>query len=95
MFGQPLNVISVGTDGKQRHTRNFSDATLQILIVGGNDKNSPLFDSIDDAVICIGSFVITLKAFEPRVFCQLQSHAVLPAKFFQFGNYTVSDIRNA
>lgn len=51
-------------------TRDLADSSLEVLIVGSYYIAPVLLDSINQAVISIGTFVRAMKPLEARVLCQ-------------------------
>ena len=74
---------------------HLSDPSLQVLVTGSHDIASVLFDSIYDAVISVGAFVIAFQPLETRVFGYSQSYPVLDAKLLKLSNHAVSNVGDA
>jgi hypothetical protein len=70
---------------------NLPDSSLEITIVCRHDVDSVLDDSINEAVIGIGTFVIALDSLEARVLSDAQCQSVLLAQLLQLGDHAVRD----
>lgn len=57
-------------DEHNRDTRDFAKPAFEIFITGSDYEATKLLDSLNDAVICISSLVVTDKPFKARVFCE-------------------------
>ena len=76
-------------------TGDFSDAPFQILIIRGHDVAPVGFHAVDQAVVRVGSFVITPQPLEPRILGQLERQPEPVAHFFELGNDAVGHARDA
>lgn len=83
---KPLNNILALCHTDNRHTGNLSQPPLEIPIVGGNEIDSVFLNTIDNAVIGIGSLVVALEALPALVAGNAQGNAVLGAKLLQLGH---------
>ena len=52
------------------YTGDLADSSLEVLIVGCNYIAPVLLDSVNQAVISIGSLVRAMKPLKARVLCQ-------------------------
>jgi hypothetical protein len=58
------------------YTRYLADSSLEVLIVGCHYIAPVLLDSINKAVISIGSLVRAMKPLEARVLCQPKENLI-------------------
>lgn len=84
------------------YTRDLADSSFEVLIVGCHYIAPVLLDSVNQAVISIGSLMRAMKPLETRVLCQpienlihftceylLKSETELLAHFLKLSNHAV------
>jgi hypothetical protein len=60
----------MSSDVHNGYTRDLADSSLKVLIVGCHYIAPVLLDSINKAVISIGSLMRAMEPLEARVLCQ-------------------------
>ena len=78
-----------------RHSWNFPNSSLEIFVASCHNVASVLLDSINNAVVSIGSLMIAFKPFEPGILWYSQGNSVFDSEFLKFGNNAIGDIGNA
>jgi hypothetical protein len=84
---QPLDDHLSPCNTDNRHTRHLPHPPLQIPIIGAHNIDLALHNTVNDAVICVSSFVIAGKAFPAFIAGYSERDAVLWAEFFELGHY--------
>lgn len=74
--------------------QSLPNTSLEITIVGGDNVNTVLDNTVDEAVIRIGTLVVTLDSLESGVLGHTQGETVFRAQLFQFGEHAVCDDRD-
>lgn len=90
-----LDCVLVRGDVHYWNSRNFPNPSLQILVASCDNVAAVLLDSLDYAVVCIGSFMVALESFESGIFGNPEGDSVPNSELFQLGDDAVSDIGNA
>lgn len=90
-----FDCVFVGSDVHYWNSRDFSNPSLEILITSGHNVAAVLFNPLDYAVVGIGSFMVALEPFKPRVFGDPEGDSVPNSELFELSNYAVSDIGDA
>lgn len=56
--------------------------SFQISIVGRHDVHTMFDYSVNQAIVCVSAFMITLYPFKPRILCDPQCKSIFLTKFF-------------
>jgi len=94
-FGHSFDRVLMRSDIHDWDTWYFSDSPLQILITSADNVHSMLLDSFYNAVIGVGSFMVTFKSLKSGIFGNFQSYSVLDSELFEFRNDTVGNVWDA
>merc|ERR1712146_354724 len=76
LFWDSFNFEHAASDGYDRHTRNLSDSSLQVLIVGAHNVALMLDYSIVDAIIGICALVLACQSMKSRILRQSQCQSI-------------------
>ena len=88
-LGQALHFVLVPRDIHNRHTRDLSNASLQVAIARGDNKHAMGRDAVDQAVIGICPFVRTHEPPKPAIPRYSERDGVLLRQLLQFSNNAI------
>ena len=90
-FGKLFNCVLVLGNVHDGYTGNFSNTIFESFITSGNNVATMLGYTLNQTIVCVGSFMNAGQTFESGITGDLQGHPVLGTKFFQFGHYAIGD----
>lgn len=94
-FGHSFDCVLMRSDIHDWDTWYFSHSPLQVLITSAYNVHSMLLDSFYNAVIGVGSFMVTFKSLKSGIFGNFQGDSILDSEFFEFRNDTIGDVWDA
>ena len=86
---QPLNDVLSSCDAHYWNTGHFPNTLFQRSVVGCHNVNLVLHNAVDNAVICVDTFVVAFEALPSLVSGDSQCNAVLRTQLLKFGHNTV------
>ena len=81
--GQPLDDVLSPGDLHDGHTGDLAQPPLEILVVGSDNIDARLGDTVEDAVVGVDALVLALEDLEVLALGYAEGKPVLGPEFFQ------------